>query len=153
MVISAALSLAAAVLHAESSASAQVADANPMGIFVDHVVLGVADLEKQTEWYRRVLGFQVGTLIHRVNRDVQHISIPGFGIYLVRQNGSTRPTPFMDADKQGLSKVVFGTRDADAAYRRLVALGVKVNVSRDEQGKVDGINVIDPEGNALEIQK
>jgi len=153
-VLAASLSLANAAFGAEPfAAAAQPSDANPMGLVIDHQTLGVADIGKEAEWYRRVMGFQVGALNHRPKYDVQQLSIPGFYLGLLAQKDSTRPTATMDTDKQGALGLTFGTRDAEAAYKRLIALGVEVRATRDAQGKLTGLHFTDPEGNALEISQ
>ncbi|MCC7464424.1 MAG: VOC family protein [Gammaproteobacteria bacterium] len=134
-------------------AAAHGAEDNPMGLFIDHASLGVADLAGETDWYQRVLGFHVGQLRHRPNREVQQILIPGFRLDLIAQQGSTRPIPRMDTGKQGLLKVTFGVKDIEAAYKRLSAAGVDARASRDGSGKLTSLNFFDPEGNALEISQ
>ena len=148
------LLLAGAAPGAEpATAAAQSVPANPMGLVIDHQTLGVADIGKEAEWYRRVMGFQVGPLNHRPTYDVQQLSIPGFYLGLLAQKDSIRPTPTMDSGKQGALGLTFGTKDAEAAYKHLVALGIEVRATRDAQGKLSGLHFADPEGNPLEVSQ
>jgi catechol 2,3-dioxygenase-like lactoylglutathione lyase family enzyme len=149
------LSMAAAAFCAEPPApnAAADADANPMGLFIDHASIGVADIQKEAEWYQRVMGFKLGALGHRPEYDVMQMTVPGFRMDLLATKGSTRPAATMDNAKQGLIRVAFGTKDAEAAFKRLTAMGVQMDVSRNAQGKITSLHFNDPEGNALELSQ
>jgi catechol 2,3-dioxygenase-like lactoylglutathione lyase family enzyme len=130
------------------------AEGNALGLFVDHVTIGVADLDKEADWYERALGVKATPVAHRPNYDLRQIFIPGFRIDLLWQKGSTRAgTEPMDNDKQGLIRVGFGAHDTEAAYKRLVAQGVKAQVTRTQQGEISSLHFNDPEGNGVEIAK
>jgi catechol 2,3-dioxygenase-like lactoylglutathione lyase family enzyme len=151
MIVLAGCAFTATAFCAEPAAL-QGADANGLGLFIDHASIGVADIAKETEWYRRVLGFQLGETRHRPTREVQVLLMPGFRLDLIADKGSVRPAA-TDVPKQGLLKITFGTKDPEATYKRLAALGADMRVTRDAQGKVTNLNVNDPEGNTLEISQ
>ncbi len=130
------------------------AGGNELGLFVDHVTIGVADLDKQAEWYERVLGFKASPVVHRSAYDLRQILIPGFRIDLLEQKGSARASSKpMDNDQQGLIRVAFGSHDPEAAYQRLVAQGVNAEVSRNQQDQITSVHFNDPEGNGVEIAR
>jgi catechol 2,3-dioxygenase-like lactoylglutathione lyase family enzyme len=158
VVLAAGLSFATAAFCADSPASAPVtgmpAEGNALGLFVDHVTIGVANLDKMAEWYERVMGFKASPVAHRPEYDLRQIFIPGFRIDLMLKKGSTRASSEpMDNDKQGLIRVGFGAHDEDAALKRLMAEGVKPEVSRNPQGQITSLHFNDPEGNGVEIAK
>jgi hypothetical protein len=71
--------------------SAQSNDSNPLQLSPHHATATVANLDRESDWYRRVLGFQ------EVNRfkggpdfEVRHLAIPGYRIDLVARKGSSR---------------------------------------------------------------
>ena len=149
--VTAALLLASAAGGAAVAQPAQVASANPLGVVLDHVTIGVADMDKEIEWYRRVLGLQPGEMLHTARFDAQKMTAPGVRIDLIHQPGSTRPSPLMGFDKQGWLHVALTTHDPEAVARRLMELGVEAQVSRNKAGKVTVVTLNDPEGNNIEI--
>jgi catechol 2,3-dioxygenase-like lactoylglutathione lyase family enzyme len=158
VILTASLSLTTAVFGAESPMSAPIsgepAAGNELGLFVDHVTIGAADLDKLADWYERVLGVKATPVAHRPAYDLRQIFIPGFRIDLLFKKGSTRAEKApMDNDKQGLVRVAFGAHDIDAAYQRLVAQGVKPEATRNPQGQITSMHFNDPEGNGLEVAK
>jgi catechol-2,3-dioxygenase len=158
VVLAASLSFATAVLCADSPASAPVtgqpAEGNALGLFVDHVTIGVADVDKEADWYERAIGVKATPVAHRPAYDLRQIFIPGFRIDLLFKKGSTRAgSGPMDNDNQGLIRVGFGAHDTQAALKRLVAQGVKPEVTRNPQGEITSLHFNDPEGNGVEIAK
>jgi catechol 2,3-dioxygenase-like lactoylglutathione lyase family enzyme len=156
--IAASLAVATAVFCADSPVSTPItgtpAEGNALGLFVDHVTIGVADLDKEADWYERVLGVKANPVAHRPEYDLRQIFIPGFRIDLMLKKGSTRASSEpMDNDKQGLIRVGFASHDTEAAYKRLMAQGVKPQASRNQQGEITSLHFNDPEGNGLEIAK
>ena len=131
---------------------AQDTENNPLGLLPNHATASVADLEKEGEWYRRVLGF------HEIRRmqggpdfKVVHLGIPGYRIDLVWQKGSSRAHGPQGPFLQGWLHVVFETPAIDAAYKRLVDLGTDVKADRNAQAAITRLVFHDPEGNELEI--
>jgi catechol 2,3-dioxygenase-like lactoylglutathione lyase family enzyme len=158
VMLTAGLALANAVFCAESPMSAPItgepAAGNELGLFVDHVTIGAADLDRLADWYERVLGVKATPVAHRPAYDLRQIFIPGFRIDLLFKKGSIRAEKApMDNDKQGLVRVAFGAHDIDAAYQRLVAQGVKLEATRNPQGQITSMHFNDPEGNGLEVAK
>lgn len=131
---------------------AQTTDSNPLRLLPNHATASVADLEKESEWYRRVLGFHE---IHRFQGSpdfqVLQMGIPGYRIDLVWQKGSSRPHDARGPFQQGWLHVVFETPVIDAAYKRLMDLGTDVKADRNAQATITRLVFHDPEGNELEI--
>jgi catechol 2,3-dioxygenase-like lactoylglutathione lyase family enzyme len=156
--LAASLAIATAVFSADSPMSAPITGdpvaGNELGLFVDHVTIGAANLDKLADWYERVLGVKATPVAHRPAYDLRQIFIPGFRIDLLLKKGSTRAESApMDNDKQGLVRVGFGAHDEEAAYKRLVGQGVKPEVTRNPQGQITSLHFNDPEGNGVEIAK
>jgi catechol 2,3-dioxygenase-like lactoylglutathione lyase family enzyme len=126
---------------------------NPLGLMLDHVTIGVADMDKEIDWYRRVLGLRPGQMLHTARFDAQNMTAPGVRIDLIRQPGSTRPSPLMGFDKQGWLHVALTTHDAEAVYKRFMEMGVEVEANRDKSGKINIVTLNDPEGNNIEIMQ
>ena len=124
---------------------------NPLGLFIDHASIGVADRKNIAAWYNRVLGFKILDDTSTPEFAVGHVSIPGFRVDFVEEKGSTRPTPKMDFDKQGWLHVVFGVKDAEGVLKRLVALKTDVEPVRDPNGALRSMRLHDIEGNAIQI--
>jgi catechol 2,3-dioxygenase-like lactoylglutathione lyase family enzyme len=158
VVLAVSVSCASAAFCADSPTATAITGkpgaGNELGLFVDHVTIGVADLDKEGDWYERAMGFKANPTAHRPAYDLRQIYIPGFRIDLMAKKGSTRAnTEPMDNDKQGMIRVAFGSHDPDAAYKRLVAQGVKPEVTRSPQGEITSLHFNDPEGNGVEIAK
>jgi catechol 2,3-dioxygenase-like lactoylglutathione lyase family enzyme len=131
---------------------AQAAENNPLGLVPNHATASVADLEKEGEWYRRVLGFrEIRRMQGGPDFAVLQMGIPGYRIDLVWQKGSSRPHEAQGALEQGWLHVVFETPAIDAAYKRLVDLGTDVKADRNAQAAITRLVFHDPEGNELEI--
>jgi catechol 2,3-dioxygenase-like lactoylglutathione lyase family enzyme len=126
----------------------------------DHfmVAISVADMEKETAWYRDNLGFTVtanttiggGTPVRWLENGNERIE-------LIAANGSTagpaRATPPRHAGIRGISQVTLQTDNLQAARDALVAKGITPALDITEVAPL-GIKVIylvDPEGNAVEI--
>jgi len=155
MMIALGMSVTSAVFSAEQMIPSKSAAAgmSPPALFIDHNSVGVADIDKMTEWYHRVLGFEAAPRRHIDTYDLQRLTIPGqFYLNLMQQKGSVRPAGVMDLDKQGLMIITFGTSDAEAVYKWLIAQDVSIlRVGKNAQGKITSMHFTDPEGNHLEI--
>jgi catechol-2,3-dioxygenase len=149
------LSFASAAFAADVAPPMKAAETGigPPALVIDHNAIGVADIDRMTEWYHRVLGFEAAPRRHVDTYDLQRLTIPGqYYLNLMQQKGSVRPTTVMDMDKQGLMSITFGTSDAEAVYKWLVAQGVNImRVGKNAQGKITSMHFTDPEGNHLEI--
>jgi catechol 2,3-dioxygenase-like lactoylglutathione lyase family enzyme len=131
---------------------AQTMDSNPLQLSPHHATALFADLDKEKEWYQRVLGFRaVARMRPTPDFEVLHMAIPGYRIDLVWRKGSSRPHDAARAPVQGWLHVVFKTPAIDADYQRLTALGADVKADRDPKNALARLVFHDPEGNELEI--
>ena len=155
--------LLAALCCAAALSGCATTDAAPQGsgpMAFDHfmVAISVADMEKETAWYRDNLGFTVtanttiggGTPVRWLENGNERIE-------LIAANGSTagpvRATPPRHAGIRGISQVTLQTDNLQAARDALVAKGITPALDITEVAPL-GIKVIylvDPEGNAVEI--
>jgi len=140
--------------------------ANPTGPTVldhlqpDHATISVQDVDKEREWYERVLGFKFLKRMTNPTSQVTMLVIPGYRIDLLKQNGSSRP-PFTEpqALRQGYLHVVFNVppSEVQAAYDVLKARGSDVKPSalsvgaNKEHPGIWLLQMHDPEGNEVEI--
>ena len=147
--------LLAAAAHAQQSAPAGAQPGPVTGLVPDHATLSVANIEREAEWYGRVLGFKPLSK-SEANPDMRnwHLVIPGYRIDLVQFKGSQRPAPASSPYLwQGWTHVVFHVEDVAAALKSLQALQVDVSVSKDDKGTPIQIRIRDPEGNEVEIRR
>jgi catechol 2,3-dioxygenase-like lactoylglutathione lyase family enzyme len=125
------------------------------GLIPDHAALSVVSLEREADWYQRVLGFKV---LSRSDSDPDyrnwHMAIPGYRIDLIQSKGSKRRAVISPAYQQlGWVHVVFHVGDVPGALRTLRALQVEVQVKKDDTGIPIQLRFMDPEGNELEIRR
>jgi catechol 2,3-dioxygenase-like lactoylglutathione lyase family enzyme len=135
--------------------SAQSNDRNPLQLSPHHATISVADMEKETAWFERVLGF------HREDEPIpapqsatiqlRHMTIPGYRIDLFWQKGSVRRRQVSGGMEQGWFHVVFKTPAIDADFKRLMDAGTDVTANRNAQSAITRLVFHDPEGNELEI--
>jgi catechol 2,3-dioxygenase-like lactoylglutathione lyase family enzyme len=151
------LALPMALAGGQPAAAQAPAPAAPpvSGLVPDHATLSVENLEREAEWYQRVLGFTVYSRSD-ANPDLRnwHLVIPGYRIDLVCAKGSARPPRGASVyQQQGWTHVVFHVEDVSAALAALNALNVPVSVSRDKGGVPIQLRIADPEGNEIEIRR
>jgi catechol 2,3-dioxygenase-like lactoylglutathione lyase family enzyme len=128
------------------------AEPNPLQLSPDHATASVASLDKETEWYERVLGFkETGRVQPNPGFEVRHLAIPGYRIDLVGQKGSVRQHAVTGAYNQGWYHVVFKTPNIDKAFGWLQMMGTDVKANRNAQAAITRLVLHDPEGNELEI--
>ncbi len=140
------------VLLSWSQIEAQTTELNPLNLTADHATISVADMDKLTEWYGRVLGFREESRNKKSqDYEVRHLAIPGFRVDLVWEKGSVRHPATSVFSNQGWVHIVFRTTSIDAVYKRLTALGINDRVDRDDKGQILRLFVHDPEGNESEI--
>jgi catechol-2,3-dioxygenase len=125
------------------------------GLVPDHATLSVESIEREAEWYQRVLGFKVFSKMESdpANRS-WHLVIPGYRIDLIQYKGSKRP-PAVDPIylQQGWIHIVFHVEDVAAAWKALQALQVDVKANNDDKGIPIQLLLKDPEGNEVEIRR
>ena len=152
-VIAAIFFSAAALSQMPTSDSAQAPPVT--GLVPDHAPLSVESIEREAEWYQRVLGFKV---FSKSDSDPGfrswHLVIPGYRIDLIKYKGSKRP-PAVDPIylQQGWIHVVFHVEDVAAAWKALQALHVDAKVNKDDKGNPIQLLLEDPEGNQVEIRR
>jgi catechol 2,3-dioxygenase-like lactoylglutathione lyase family enzyme len=125
------------------------------GLVPDHATLSVANIEREAEWYGRVLGFKPLSK-SEANPDFRnwHLVIPGYRVDLVQFKGSQRPAPASSPYLwQGWTHVVFHVEDVSMALKTLQALNVEVAVNKDDKGTPIQLRMHDPEGNEVEIRR
>jgi len=130
--------------------AAQSNKVNPLHLSTNHFTASVADLERETDWYERVLGFRRSKLLGgRKDFGLYQMTMPGNRIDLVWEQGSSRHRQSEGRLEQGWLHVVFNTPDLNVAYQYLVAQGTDVKIDRDEQQRIVHLTLHDPEGNEI----
>ena len=146
----------ALALAVTSLAAAQQPSAPPVsGLVPDHATLSVENIEREAEWYERVLGFKVFSK-SEANPDFRNwrLVIPGYRIDIVKWKGSHRePEGSSVYLKQGWTHVVFHVPEVAAAVKALEALHVETTVNKDPKGVPIQCLIRDPEGNQIEIRR
>jgi catechol 2,3-dioxygenase-like lactoylglutathione lyase family enzyme len=125
------------------------------GLVPDHAALSVENIDQESEWYQRVLGFKVfSKFVTPDHISMVHLVIAGYRIDLIKVPGSKRPAPTDPLwMQQGWIHVVFHVDDVAAALKALQALHVEVSVTKDDKGTPIQIRIRDPEGNEIEIRR
>ena len=149
--------IAGVSLGAVALGSASAQTARPLtGLAPEHVTISVEDIDREAEWYVRVLGFTL-TPPTDTNPDfrVHHLTMPGYRVDLVKYKGSSRSQPSHPLYlQQGWIHVAFSVPDLGAAMSQLKALNTDVTSdNNDAKGNPTRLVVHDPEGNELEFFK
>ena len=148
--------LSCAASAQQTPAAGSEAQASPVtGLVPDHATLSVEDLDKEAEWFERVLGFKMlrknGTASTMIN---EQLAIPGYRIDLIKYPGSKRTAPAGAVYlQQGWVHVVFHVDDVALALKQLEALRVESKSVNKQDGVPIQILLLDPEGNELEIRR
>lgn len=144
-----------ALIAQQSSAAATENQAPPVsGLVPDHATLSVENLDKEADWYERVLGFKMLRKMDQ-NPDMinEQLAIPGYRIDLIKFKGSKRPAAGDSIYlQQGWVHVVFHVENVSLALQQLQALHVDAKVNK-ENGVPIQLLIHDPEGNELEIRR
>lgn len=152
------ISLFAFCLLVTGTAAAQQPAGQPSpitGLVPDHATLSVESLDKEADWYGRILGFKV---LRRMDQNPdfinEQLAIPGYRIDLIKYKGSTRPA-HQDSVylTQGWVHVVFHVDDVATAVEQVKALGVDAKINNDDKGTPIQILLHDPEGNEIEVRR
>lgn len=128
---------------------------------VDHVGLSVADLDAQTEWYRRAFGFDTAQPFEIAAVGLRGVFLLGpddVALELLEKHGSERVAP-LPADPpsalqtRGYAHICFRVDDTADSYDRLITAGatsIAAPFPAPEAG-VHAAFVADPEGNLIEL--
>jgi lactoylglutathione lyase len=111
------------------------------GLKYDHVSLSVQDIDREVEWYTRVLGFKELKRLERPNMVNVNMRNANMRIDLIKYTGSIRTPADPVYMQQGWAHLALTVPDVKAAVAALKALGADVK----------GNALRDPEGNEMEI--
>ena len=143
-----------AVAQQATTASSETQAPPVTGLVPDHATLSVENLDREAEWYGRVLGFKVLRKMDS-NPDFinEQLAIPGYRIDIIKYKGSKRPAPVDPLYlQQGWIHVVFHVDNVPDALKQLQALHVEPKVNY-EKGIPIQLLLHDPEGNEIEIRR
>jgi len=124
---------------------------NPLHLRPHHVTARVWDIDRAARWYHDILGFQIGEHGQHGAVKFVELSIPGFGIALIKEP-STGPRPA--APSEGVPRwlhIVFSVPHIDVTYRDLEAKGASLAARKSPDGHIQSFLVTDSEGNEVEI--
>jgi len=141
----------AAVVVAGAASAAQPAPLNPLELSPHHVAISVANLDVESAWYAKVLGFEKVFSSQDAGQKGCWMWIPGFRIDLMQQKGSSRIDKRVGVMRQGWLHVSLQTPIIEAALARLRADGVQVQVYKYTNGRIMRLIMEDPEGNQVEL--
>ncbi len=120
-------------------------------MYLEHVNLTVADIDRSTDFYHRLLDFRVRWEGYSSSgRRASHIGIEGpDGTYLALFEGDARALE-MDYHKVGFNHFGVVVDDLDATRERLEGLGAQVHLEGDyEPGR--RLYFLDPDGYEVEL--
>ena len=128
---------------------------NPLGVSSDHITIWVADADKESAWYQSMFGFKEIQHRSQPENEYRQLRIPGvYRIDLTWWKGSTRHVSAKDAAmEQGYRHIVFKTQDLKAALEQLTSKHANVRAQKDQNGELENVFVLDPEGNEIELQQ
>ncbi|MBA2174892.1 VOC family protein [Halobacillus locisalis] len=106
---------------------------------IDTMCLKVSDVEKSSQWYQEILGFEVAFQ----NKGYRVLKVGSGGIPLTIEEGVT-------TTGSSQNYPIFFARDIEGTYEKLVSEGVKVDPLQN-----DGVNhffdFYDLDGNKLQV--
>jgi catechol 2,3-dioxygenase-like lactoylglutathione lyase family enzyme len=126
-------------------------DTNPLKLTAHHATISVANLEKESQWYTSVLGFERSNSFDSPDTRRCWMVIPGYRIDLIQQKGSSKRDSRIGPLKQGWLHVVFQTPMIAEALKRLESAGTDVKAFTSEDGHLQRLILHDPEGNEVEL--
>jgi catechol 2,3-dioxygenase-like lactoylglutathione lyase family enzyme len=132
-------------------ASAQTPVSNPLKLSPHHATISVANLNIESQWYAKVLGFEKSNCYDGAGSKGCWMIIPGYRIDLIQQKGSSREDARQGPMHQGWLHVVFQTPMLEEALNRLQSAGTDVQVFKYPDGRLQRLVVHDPEGNEVEL--
>jgi glyoxylase I family protein len=119
-----------------------------------HVSLSVRDLARSTEWYRRVLGFDIAAEVEGATFRRVRLRSPGGGPTLTLTEHHDAPTQPFDERRAGLDHVAFqlaGLDDLAVLERRFEELGVVRSDVKQASGGAAMVTLRDPDNIQLEV--
>jgi catechol 2,3-dioxygenase-like lactoylglutathione lyase family enzyme len=143
-----------AVLFAGAAVSQQTKGPAPLsGLTPDHASLSVGDIQKESAWYQRVLGFKLSrSFINPEGAPMQMLSISGYRLDLLQYKGSAKAAyPDSRYMRQGIVHLVFDVPNVSAAYKSLQDMKTDVTATKAADGTIDHLLLHDPEGNEFEL--
>jgi len=158
MIVMAALAAIGALSASAAPASSPVPTDALADLTLHHVQVSVADADKLAAWYVEKLGFRVSKRVMNRAVTIVWIDIPGFRLGLAQVAGSHRDasqsiSPPADTMQQGYRQLHFSVPDVDAAYRQLIASGVRFAVPPTSYAitHIRLATMLDPEGNSVSL--
>jgi len=142
--------MAAALAMTGIVSSVRGAEPNPLKLTPHHATISVADLDKESQWYASVLGFEKSSPFDNADSKGCWMVIPGYRVDLIQQKGSSRQDTRLGLQRQGWLHVVFQTPMIEEALRRLQVAGTDVKAF-DYDGHLQRLILHDPEGNEVEL--
>jgi catechol-2,3-dioxygenase len=127
------------------------AEPNPLKLAPHHATISVADLEKESQWYASVLGFEKSNAFDSPDLKGCWMVIPGYRVDLMQYKGSSRKDTQSGVLRQGWVHVVFQTPMIDEALKRLQSVGADVKIFKSDDNHLQRLILHDPEGNEVEL--
>ena len=122
--------------------------------------ISVSDLNKISDWYQNVLGFQLSRQIDfdKYGVHIHILELNGFGLELIEKQGSKSKKERMpDVEDStlvhGISKIGFFVDDIDVLADQLKEKNVKVvfDITDDPDDKTSWMIIEDPDGNVIQF--
>jgi catechol-2,3-dioxygenase len=127
------------------------AEPNPLKLTPHHATISVADLDKESQWYASVLGFEKSNPFDSPDLKGCWMVIPGYRVDLMQYKGSSRKDTQSGVLRQGWVHVVFQTPMMDEALKRLQSVGADVKIFKSDDNHLQRLILHDPEGNEVEL--
>jgi catechol 2,3-dioxygenase-like lactoylglutathione lyase family enzyme len=144
-----------ALLFALNSLTVQpslAADAlNPLHLRPHHLTARVWDIDRAAAWYHDMLGFQIGRRGEHGDVKFAELSIPGFGIALIKEPSAGPRPAEPNASVPRWLHIVFSVPNIDVTYRYLEAKGATLAARKSPDGHVQSFLITDSEANEVEI--
>jgi catechol 2,3-dioxygenase-like lactoylglutathione lyase family enzyme len=143
--------MAAALGMSAFASTALHAESNPLKLTPHHATISVADLDKESQWYASVLGFEKSNPFDSPDARGCWMVIPGYRVDLIQHKGSSRKDTQIGVLRQGWLHVVFRTPMIEEALKRLEAAGADVKAFKSDDEHLQRLILHDPEGNEVEL--
>src|SRR5258708_8083195 len=101
--------MAAALAMTGFASTALCDEPNPLKLTPHHATISVADLDKESQWYASVLGFEKSNPFDYRDSKGCSMVIPGYRVDLIQQKGSSRKDTRLGLQRQGWLPLVFPT--------------------------------------------